>query len=208
MSVGCSVISHFIPDFGNVPILIFFIVTTARSFSNLSIFSKNPLLFQWFSLLFVFNFCAFSLFYFLLFPLGLFCSSSLFEMATKVIESRLFFVQMPWLGLLLCLGSQECGAGIPGVCSSSSMEASSPPAFLFHLSDSSMLGPHVISRGQACSEPGEQEEMSPHILLWTSLGLLFSLWSFTGAQTIAITSGASRMSELGIFQCAKAENRF
>lgn len=50
--------------------------------------------------------------------------------------------------------------------------------------------------------------MRPHHLLWTSLGLVFSLWSFTGAQTIALPSAASGVPELAIFQRAKAGIKF
>lgn len=106
------------------------------------------------------------IFFFFFFGMGKILSSldySLFKEATP--------------GPPLVLGNWECGPRIPGVGSSSRMEATSPVAFLFHFSEPSMGGPHMSSRGQASTEPGEVGEIDESV---PSPALSCAWWRWQG----------------------------
>lgn len=128
-------------------------------------------------------------------------------MVTGIIEYRLFLVRMPLLGLLLCWWSQECGARVPGAVFFLQSRAPIVPAFLFHLEGPPMLGPHVISRGQACTKPGEQGERTLHNHVWSTWVGFLSL-VLPEAQTKAVTSYTSSGLELTSFLCAKDRNGY
>lgn len=152
----------------------------ARGFSNLSVFSKNSRSFQWYSLLFVVNLFTFSPLYFLLLFWAYFAPPHFFFFfgIGKILSSldySLFKEATP--GPPLVLGNWECGPRIPGVGSSSRMEATSPVAFLFHFSEPSMGGPHMSSRGQASTEPGEVGEIDESV---PSPALSCAWWRWQG----------------------------